>query len=84
MSFKTKRNTTRAVATAAVAGLAALCLFSLSACGSKAAAAHSNGASAANANTTAISGSVSTNGSTSMEKVIGGLSEKFMAENSQV
>lgn len=81
MSFKTKRNTTRTLTTTAVAGLAALCLFSLSACSSKAAAAHSNGANAENAS---ISGSVSTNGSTSMEKVIGGLSEKFMAENSQV
>ncbi len=84
MSFKTKRNTTRTLTTTAVAGLAALCLFSLSACSSKAAAAHSNGASATNSNSQAISGSVSTNGSTSMEKVIGGLSEKFMAENSQV
>ena len=34
--------------------------------------------------TAALSGSVSTNGSTSMEKVIGVLSEQFMAENSGV
>ena len=33
---------------------------------------------------TALSGSVSTNGSTSMEKVIGALSEQFMADNSGV
>ena len=33
---------------------------------------------------TALSGSVSTNGSTSMEKVIGVLSEQFMADNSGV
>ena len=32
----------------------------------------------------ALSGSVSTNGSTSMEKVIGALSEQFMADNSGV
>lgn len=31
-----------------------------------------------------LSGSVSTNGSTSMEKVIGALSEQFMADNSGV
>ena len=35
-------------------------------------------------NSTALSGSVSTNGSTSMEKVIGALSEQFMADNSGV
>ncbi len=33
---------------------------------------------------TTISGTVSTNGSTSMEKVIGALSEQFMADNSDV
>ena len=33
---------------------------------------------------TTLSGSVSTNGSTSMEKVIGALSEQFMADNSGV
>ena len=37
-----------------------------------------------NDNSTALSGSVSTNGSTSMEKVIGALSEQFMADNSGV
>ena len=35
-------------------------------------------------NSTALSGSVSTNGSTSMEKVIGALSESYMAANKDV
>ena len=35
-------------------------------------------------NSTALSGSVSTNGSTSMEKVVGSLSEAFMAQNGGV
>ena len=49
-------------------------LFGLYACGS----------SDSNSDQTKVSGAVSTNGSTSMEKVIGALSEAFMQENSGV
>ena len=62
----------------------ALCLalaaggaFGLAGCGSN------NDTSKSEASTE-LSGSISTNGSTSMEKVIGSLSEKFMADNSGV
>lgn len=43
-----------------------------------------SGRGSSTSNTAALSGSVSTNGSTSMEKVIGILSEQFMADNSGV
>lgn len=56
------------------AAAAALCAFSLTGCGGSNEA--SSGAS--------LSGTVSTNGSTSMEKVVGTLSEAFMAENDGV
>ena len=70
----------------------ALSLAALTGCGSKtdAPAADStdtNTDSSAQTETpaeTALSGSVSTNGSTSMEKVIGALSEQFMTDNSGV
>ena len=66
----------------------ALSLAALTGCGSKTETpADTNTDSSAQTETpaeTALSGSVSTNGSTSMEKVIGTLSEQFMADNSGV
>ena len=66
----------------------ALSLAALTGCGSKTeTSADTNTDSSAQTETpaeTALSGSVSTNGSTSMEKVIGALSEQFMADNSGV
>ena len=62
----------------------ALSLAALTGCGSKTETpADTNTDSGAQTNApAALSGSVSTNGSTSMEKVIGALSEQFMADNS--
>ena len=63
--------------------LTALLALSLVACGSKS----DNNDANTNTNTddqTAITGTVSTDGSTSMEKVIGALSESFMATNEGV
>lgn len=57
------------------AAVGALLVFSLAGCGSS---------GASSASSAALSGTVSTNGSTSMERVIGSLSEAFMAENSGV
>ena len=64
----------------------ALSLAALTGCGSKTETpADTNTDSGAQTNApAALSGSVSTNGSTSMEKVIGALSEQFMADNSGV
>ena len=67
----------------------ALSLAALTGCGSKAEAPTTDTSADSNTQTeapaeTALSGSVSTNGSTSMEKVIGTLSEQFMADNSGV
>ena len=64
----------------------ALSLAALTGCGSKTEApADTNTDSSAQTEApAALSGSVSTNGSTSMEKVIGALSEQFMADNSGV
>ena len=66
----------------------ALSLAALTGCGSKTETpADTNTDSSAQRETpaeAALSGSVSTNGSTSMEKVIGALSEQFMADNSGV
>ncbi len=64
----------------------ALSLAALTGCGSKAETpADTNTDSSAQTEApAALSGSVSTNGSTSMEKVIGALSEQFMADNSGV
>ena len=66
----------------------ALSLAALPGCGSKTETpADTNTDSSAQTETpaeAALSGSVSTNGSTSMEKVIGALSEQFMADNSGV
>lgn len=66
----------------------ALSLAALTGCGSKTETpADTNTDSSAQTETpaeTALSGSVSTNGSTSMEKVIGALSEQFMTDNSGV
>ena len=74
--------------------LALAMVFALASCGSNGSAdSNKGGASAASSATTdekkdtpadsgkALSGTVSTNGSTSMEKVIGALSEQFMADN---
>ena len=64
----------------------ALSLTALTGCGSKTETpADTNTDSSAQTEApAALSGSVSTNGSTSMEKVIGALSEQFMADNSGV
>ena len=66
----------------------ALSLATLTGCGSKtetpADTGTDNSAQTEAPAETSLSGSVSTNGSTSMEKVIGALSEQFMADNSGV
>ena len=59
----------------------ALSMAALTGCGSKTDA---PAATTGTETSAALSGSVSTNGSTSMEKVIGILSEQFMADNSGV
>ena len=61
---------------------AVMSLSLLAGCGSKTAAPDSTNND--QPQQAALSGSVSTNGSTSMEKVIGALSEQFMADNSGV
>ena len=60
-----------------LAALMALTLFA--ACGKS-----DNGGSTDNKDNAEVTGTVSTDGSTSMEKVIGALSEQFMADNSGV
>ena len=55
--------------------------MSLAACGSDS---NSNTDNSDNNDSAAVTGTVSTDGSTSMEKVIGALSEQFMADNSGV
>lgn len=65
----------------------AMLLGVLTGCGSKDASDPGSAQPAADAGqsqTQTVSGSVSTNGSTSMEKVIGSLSEQFMTENKDV
>ncbi len=64
----------------------ALSMAALTGCGSKtdAPAADSTDSTTGTETPAALSGSVSTNGSTSMEKVTGILSEQFMADNSGV
>lgn len=64
----------------------ALSMAALTGCGSKtdAPAADSTDSTTGTETSAALSGSVSTNGSTSMEKVIGIVSEQFMADNSGV
>jgi phosphate transport system substrate-binding protein len=62
--------------------VAALSFGLLAACGNSGSS--SSTASTSTGKTFALSGSVSTNGSTSMEKVIGALSEQFMNDNSGV
>ena len=61
--------------------LTAVMALSLVACGSKN---DTNDTNNDNSGSTAISGTVSTDGSTSMEKVIGALSESYMAANRDV
>jgi len=56
----------------------------LAGCGSNSAAVTSSAQSGGGQPASKLSGSVSTNGSTSMEKVIGSLSEQFMADNPDV
>lgn len=64
---------------------AVMSLSLLAGCGSKTAASDSTNNDQPQQQTEEkLSGSVSTNGSTSMEKVIGALSEQFMADNSGV
>ncbi len=63
---------------------AALALSILTACGSKNDTADNVNNDANSGTETAISGTVSTDGSTSMEKVINSLGESFMAQNKDV
>ena len=63
---------------------AVMSLSLLAGCGSKTAAPDSTNNDQPQQTEEKLSGSVSTNGSTSMEKVIGALSEQFMADNSGV
>ena len=63
---------------------AVMSLSLLAGCGSKTTTDNANDSNNDQPQQTALSGSVSTNGSTSMEKVIGALSEQFMADNSGV
>lgn len=62
----------------------ALTVGALTACGSNDAADDSSAENAETTEATELSGSVSTNGSTSMESVIGILSEQFMNDNPDV
>lgn len=74
-----RKNVVKAVLGIATAAVLA---FSLTGCGSS-----NQSDTSTNSNSTAsseLSGSISTNGSTSMEKVIGSLSEAFMSDNSGV
>ena len=76
--------------------LAGMMVMSMAACGGESTSASSENTTEAKTETTtqteeskeeetsSLSGSVSTNGSTSMEKVIGILSEEFMAKNPDV
>jgi phosphate transport system substrate-binding protein len=71
----------------AVAGIAGCTMMMMAGCGSTSSSGSSdNKSGSAQTEETAknLSGSVSTNGSTSMEKVIGNLSEQFMQDNSGV
>ena len=63
---------------------AVMSLSLLAGCGSKTTPDNANDSNNDQPQQTVLSGSVSTNGSTSMEKVIGALSEQFMADNSGV
>ncbi len=65
------------------AAACALLVASLAGCAGSSSNSSTSGSSSNNASST-VSGTISTNGSTSMEKVIGTLSEAFMAENSGV
>ncbi len=56
----------------------------LAGCGSNGSNQPSSSAQNGDENPSALTGSVSTNGSTSMEKVIGAINEQFMADNSGV
>ncbi len=69
-----------------VAGVAvsALLAASLAGCGNSSSSTSAESSSSSSTSTAALSGTISTNGSTSMEKVIGTLSEAFMADNSGV
>ena len=64
------------------AAVCALLAASLAGCGSSNAS--TSGSASAQGSASALSGTISTNGSTSMEKVIGTLSEAFMGDNSGV
>jgi len=63
---------------------AAALVTMMTACGGTKTAASTTDTASAQTSSAALSGTVSTNGSTSMEKVIGGLKEQFMNDNSGV
>ena len=66
------------------AAVCALLAASLAGCGSSSSSTSGSASAQASGSASALSGTVSTNGSTSMEKVIGTLSEAFMADNKGV
>lgn len=68
----------------AAAGIAGCTIMMMAGCGSAASSGSSSGSANTEETAKNLSGSVSTNGSTSMEKVIGNLSEQFMQDNSGV
>lgn len=82
-----KKGTVKKVLAAAAA---ACVVFSLAACGSSSSGTQTSGnqssasGSAQQTSSSDLTGNVSTNGSTSMEKVIGNLSEQFMNDHSGV
>ncbi len=73
-----RKNVVKAVLGIATAAVLA---FSLAGCGSSG---QSDTSTSSNTASSELSGSISTNGSTSMEKVIGSLSEAFMGDNPNV
>ncbi len=64
--------------------VSALLAASLAGCGSSSSSETTDNNASSNTTETSLSGTISTNGSTSMEKVIGTLSEAFMSDNSGV
>jgi phosphate transport system substrate-binding protein len=64
--------------------VSAMLAASLAGCGSSSSSETTDSNSSSNTTEASLSGTISTNGSTSMEKVIGTLSEAFMADNSGV
>ena len=64
--------------------VSALLAASLAGCGSSSSSETTDNNASSSTTETSLSGTISTNGSTSMEKVIGTLSEAFMSDNSGV